>query len=64
MILNRTDNIIKMVVILDDTTKFLKFADLSFDDIHKLEIKLQKRFLEFFKKKFIPRDVYELICSI
>ena len=37
-----------MAIILDDTTKFLKIGDLSFDDTHKLEIKLQKRFLELF----------------
>ena len=41
VILNRTDYITKMVTILDDTTKFLKIGDLSFDDTHKLKIKLQ-----------------------
>ena len=51
MILNLTDYITKMATILDDTTKFLKSCDLSFDDTHKLETKLQKRFLELFKKK-------------
>ena len=61
MILNLTDYMTKMATILDDTTKFLKTGDLSFDDTHKLEIKLQKRFLEFFKKNFISREVYELI---
>ena len=50
-----------MATILDDTTKFLKIGDLSFDDTHKLKIKLQKWFLELFKKKFISREVYELI---
>ena len=30
-----------MATILDDTTKFLKLGDLSFDDTHKLEIELQ-----------------------
>ena len=52
-----------MATILNDTTKFLKIGDLSFDDTRKLEIKLQKRFLELFKKKSISRKVYKLICS-
>ena len=64
MILNRTDNITKMATILDDTTKFLKLGYLSSDDTHKLEIKLQKWFLELFKKTFISIEVYELICPI
>ena len=53
VILNRTDYITKMATILDDATKLLKIGDLCFDDTHKLEIKLQKWFLELFKKKFI-----------
>ena len=59
--LNRTDYITKMATILDVTTKFQKIDNLSFDDTYKLEIKLQKRFLELFKKKFISWEVYELI---
>ena len=55
VILSRTDYITKMATILNDTTKFLKLGDLSLDDTHKLEINLQKRFLELFKKKFISR---------
>ena len=35
-----------MNVILADNYKFPKLGDLSFDDIQKLENKLQKRFLE------------------
>ena len=46
VILNRADYIRKMNAILDDTNKFLKLRDLSFDDTQKLENKLQKRFLE------------------
>ena len=42
-----------MGTILDDTTKFLKIGDLSFDDPHKFKIKFPKRFLELFKKKKI-----------
>ena len=64
MILNWTDYITKMATILDNTTKCLKIGDLSFDDNHKLEIKLQKRFLELFKKKFFSREVSELIHPI
>ena len=30
---------------------FLKLGDLSLDDTDKLEIKLQKQFLDLFKKK-------------
>ena len=58
VILNRTDYTTKIANILDGTTKFLKLGDLSLDDTHKLEIKLQKRFLELFKKKIISREVY------
>ena len=64
VILNRSDYITKMATILDDTTKFLKIGHLSFDNTNKLKIKLQKRFLEFFKKKFISCKVYELIHPI
>ena len=46
-----------MVTILDE---FLKLSDLSLDDIHNLEIELQKRFLELFRRNFISREVYEL----
>ena len=53
-----------MATILDDFTKFLKIDDLSFDDTQKLEIKLQKRFLELFGEKIISREVYELIRPI
>ena len=51
VILNWVDYIDKMNVILDDTDKFLKPGDLFFDDTHKLEMKLQKCFLELFRKK-------------
>ena len=64
VILNRSDYITKMATILNDTTKFLKLGDISVDDTHKLEIKLQKQFLELFKKTFISRDVYDLIRPI
>ena len=60
-ILNRIDNITKMSAILDDKTKFQYISGLSFDDTHKLEIKLLKQFLELFKKKKISREAYELI---
>ena len=53
-ILIRTDYITKMATISDDTTKFQKIGDLSFDDTHKLEIKSQKQFIELFKKKSYP----------
>ena len=46
---------------LGDTSKFLKLGDLSFDDTQKLENKLQKRFFELFRRKFISKEVYEII---
>ena len=55
---NFTDYITKMATTLNDTTKFLKINDLSFDDTHKLEIKVLKHFLELFKKEIISREVY------
>ena len=61
VILNSTKYITKLATILDDITKFLKLCDLSLDDTHKLEIKLQKRFLVLFKKKIISREEYDLI---
>ena len=64
MILNLTDHITKMATILDDTTTFLKLYDSSLNDTHKLEIKLQKQFLEFFKKIFISREFYDQIRPI
>ena len=64
MILNHTDYITIMDTILDDTTKFLKIGDLSFDNTHKLKIKLRKPFLKLFKKKFISSEVYELIHPV
>ena len=51
-----SDNITKMATILNDTTKFLKITDVSFDDTHKLEIDLQKCFHELFKKKKISLE--------
>ena len=64
IILNRADYISKMNAILDDTNKFLKLGDLSFDDTQKLENKLQKHFLELFKRKFISKEVNELIRPV
>ena len=58
VILNHIDYIKKMATILNDTAKFLKLGDLSLDDTHKLEIELQKRFLELFRKKVISREVW------
>ena len=64
VILNRADYIGKINAILEDTNKFLKLGDLSFDDTQKLENKLQKRFLELFRKKFISKEVYEFIRPV
>ena len=64
VILYRADYIGKMNAILDNTDKFLKLGDLSFDDSQKLENKLQKRFLELFRRKFISKEVYEFIRPV
>ena len=50
-----------MDAILEDTNKFLKLGDLTFDDTQKIENKLQKRFLELFRSKLISKEVYESI---
>ena len=63
-LLNRADYIGKVNAILEDTNKFLKLGDLSFDDTQKLENKLQKRFLELFRRKFISKEVYEFIRPV
>ena len=55
VVLNRADYVSKMDAILEDTNKFLKLGDLSFDDTQKLENKLQKPFLELFRRKFISK---------
>ena len=54
-----------MATILDDTTKFLKIGDLSFDDNLQVRIESYRNgFFELFKKKLISREVYELIRPI
>ena len=53
-----------MDAILEDTNKFLKLGDLSFNDTQKLENKLQKCFLELFRRKFILKGVYEFIRPV
>ena len=63
-ILNRVDYLSKMDVILGDTDKFLKLGDLSFDDTQRIENKLQKRFLELYKSKLIPKEIYEFIRPV
>ena len=40
VILNRTDYITKKAIIFNNTTKFQRISDLSFDDTHKWEIKI------------------------
>ena len=64
VILNRADYIGKMNAILDDTDKFLKLGNLSFDDTQKLGNKLQKCFLKLFRRKFISKEAYEFICLV
>ena len=64
VVLNRADYVSKMDAILEDTNKFLKLGDLSFDDAQKLENKLRKHFLELFRRKFISKEVYEFIRPV
>ena len=64
VILNWADYIGKRNAILEDTNKFLKLGDLSFDNTQKLENKLQKRFLKLFRRKFISKEVYEFIRPV
>ena len=64
VVLNRADYASKMDAILEDTYKFLKLVDLSFDDTQKLENILQKRFLKLFRRKFISKEVYEFIRPV
>ena len=64
VILNTADYVSKMDAILEDTNKFLKLGDLSFDDTQKIENKLQKLFLELFKSKLISKEVYESIRPV
>ena len=53
-----------MDAILEDTNKFLKLGDFSFDESQKLENKLQKRLLELFRRKFTLKEVYEFIRPV
>ena len=64
VILNKADYLSKIDAILWDTDKFLKLGDLSFDDTHKIENKLLKRFLELFKSKLILKEIYEFIHPV
>ena len=64
VVLNRGDYVSKMDAILEDANKFLKIGDLTFDDTQKLENKLQKHFLELFRRKFILKEVYEFIHPV
>ena len=55
VILNKNDFIDKMLVILDDTSKFVKLGPTSSNDnTANIESKLQKRLLELFKEDSIP----------
>ena len=61
VILNKADYLSKMDAILGDPDKFLKLGDLSFDDTHRIENKLQKLFLELLKSKSISKEINEFI---
>ena len=61
VILNTNDYTDKMLSILSDTTKFIKLGDVSIDNTLSTEVKLQKRFLQLHRKKFIDKDTYDKI---
>lgn len=53
LILNNSDYINKILSISDDTSKFRKLVDISFDDTAITEVKFHMRLLEFPKKHFL-----------
>ena len=62
VILNKNDFIDKMLVILDDTSKFEKLGPTSSNDnTANIKSKLQKRLLELFKEDTIPKSLYQNI---
>ena len=56
VILNRSDYIDQMYVILDDV-KFHKLGYLSCDDTLKMQVKIQKQFLQSYNKNFFLKKV-------
>ena len=61
VLLNCSNYVSKLSTILDDVSKFHMFGDLSFDDSLKMEVKLQKWFLQLHKCKLLTKEIYERI---
>ena len=62
VIMNKNDFIDKMLVILDDPSKFEKLEPTSSNDnTANIELKLHKRLLELFKEDSIPKSLYQNI---
>ena len=53
-----------MSTILDNVSKFYKLGNLSCDDTLKMEIKIQKQFLQLHKRKFLSKEIYEKIHPV
>lgn len=62
VILDKSDYVEKMAVILNDVSKFRKLGPVELtDNTCKNEAKMQRRLLALFKKKVFCKDVYDRI---
>ena len=60
VILNKADYIEKMMVILNDSSKFLKLGQIDkFDHTSKIENSIQRKLRSWFVKGLISKEVYE-----
>ena len=60
VILNKVDYIEKMMVILNDSSKFLKLGQIDkFDHTSKIESSIQRKLRNWFSKGLISKEVYE-----
>ena len=65
VILNKTDYIEKMMVILNDKSKFLKLGEVDkFDHTSKIENSVQRKLRCWFSKGLISKETYELTRPI
>ena len=65
VILDKTDHLIKLYEIIDDTTKFTLFGPANkFDNISKIEDKIVKVFKNLLSTKQIYEDIYNLIILV
>lgn len=60
--LDRVDYIQKMLIILNDSEKFLKIGPVeTCDNTYRNEIKMQKRLLYLFRKGYFSKETYDMI---